>query len=454
MSEKRPKPSADWPFFWKVRPKGGGYWCRKVGGRQVSYGSDDAEAIGRYNVEVARLTLGITGATEGQAMTCKGAGDLYLNAQLAAVQRGTLKEKTWLETKRNLKRFVKATGASAILPLLGPADFAKALRGIPTDFERAREKVVVDVRAMCNFLVEKRLIPQLPEFGDDFKQLTVGEKRKSRAIASVKKGTRVPSHHDINKLLSYAYTPRQRAELLLAINGGLGAGDLGELRLHHWIKDHHALDFPRPKTGIRRILPLWPATEEALENWINSDIRLKSVAIAKPDDKNRVFLSRNGQPSSRDDIVFDARGVPQRVVRVTNAATRLQRLQRRAGVSGWSFYGLRALARHLWLGAPTSDPTLVRVLMGHTMSNSNDEFYLRAMLHDSLRPYADHAYSQLFPKGVPTAAEPDWVAYAVSGRSAQEAWRKRRRATLQRRTRESGSAPSSPAQIDEDESDA
>jgi hypothetical protein len=77
------------------------------------YGSDDAEAIGRYNVEVARLTLGITGATEGQALTVKGAGDLYLNAQLAAVQRGTLKEKTWLETKRNLKRFVKAVGASA-----------------------------------------------------------------------------------------------------------------------------------------------------------------------------------------------------------------------------------------------------------------------------------------------------------------------------------------------------
>ena len=64
--------------------------------------------------------------------------------------------------------------------------------------------------------------------------------------------------------------PEFRAMILLALNAGLGNGDLAQLKTSDiqgvW------LDYSRPKTGIERRVPLWPETREAL------------AAVIRPDD--------------------------------------------------------------------------------------------------------------------------------------------------------------------------
>lgn len=440
MSERREKPTADWPFFWKPQPHGRGYWCRKVDGKQRSYGADDDQAIARYKVDMARQTLGIQTNAAVDTINAKTGANVYLNAQLKAVQNGTLKEGTFLETRKHLDIFVRSVGSKSLLSLLTPDDFEQVAAKIPPAKHRAREKLIIDVRAMYNHLVEKKHLTSRPDFGEGFRQLTMGEKRRVRAISAEDRGTRVPTIADIHAILTVAYLPRQRAELLLALNGGLGAGDLGELRLRHWRQDHHALDFPRPKTGIRRIIPLWDETEAALREWLASDERAKAAARADEPNRDRVFLSRTGQPITRMIVTKTPDGIPKSAVRVSNPDCRLAKLQKRAKVSGWSFYGLRALARHLWLGAPSSDPTLVRVLMGRQMSDGNDEYYLRALFHGSLRPYVDHAYRQLFPTGVPTGSRPDFAAYGKAS-AAKRAAERRRKSTTGRRIRKSESGP-------------
>jgi integrase len=81
---------------------------------------------------------------------------------------------------------------------------------------------------------------------------------------------------------------------LLGLNGGLGNTDCATLPQNAIDLAGGWIDFPRPKTGIERRIPLWPETVEALR-----------LAIAKrpqpkdPADAGLVFLTKQGRKCVR-----------------------------------------------------------------------------------------------------------------------------------------------------------
>ena len=88
---------------------------------------------------------------------------------------------------------------------------------------------------------------------DTLKKPTRGQLRRSRAA----RGSRMFDPKEIRQLLFFA-GPDFRAMILLALNAGLGPEDLAQLKTSN-IKGKW-LDYPRPKTGIERRVPLFPET--------------------------------------------------------------------------------------------------------------------------------------------------------------------------------------------------
>ena len=84
-----------------------------------------------------------------------------------------------------------------------------------------------------------------------------------------------------------AANQQMRCFMLLAMNGGLGPGDLGQLESKHiqngWIR------FPRPKTQVDREFPLWAETAKAIE-----DVKQTEY------DSELVFVTKYGQSWYKD----------------------------------------------------------------------------------------------------------------------------------------------------------
>jgi integrase len=61
--------------------------------------------------------------------------------------------------------------------------------------------------------------------------------------------------------------PSRKAIILLAINGGIGNSDIGNLLFSDIDLVSGWIDCPRPKTGLPRRIPLWNETVSALKYW-------------------------------------------------------------------------------------------------------------------------------------------------------------------------------------------
>lgn len=61
-----------------------------------------------------------------------------------------------------------------------------------------------------------------------------------------------------------------QALILLGINAGLGNSDVARLHVGHLDLCKGVLDYPRPKTGEERRVPLWKETVKALKLVIES----------------------------------------------------------------------------------------------------------------------------------------------------------------------------------------
>ena len=77
--------------------------------------------------------------------------------------------------------------------------------------------------------------------------------------------------------------------ILLAINTGFGNSDLSAVTLKSIDLDDGCINFPRPKTGVARRVPLWPETIAGLRDVIDKRPEPQAVDLA-----DRVFLTSRG----------------------------------------------------------------------------------------------------------------------------------------------------------------
>jgi integrase len=153
-------------------------------------------------------------------------------------------------------------------------------------------------------------------------------------------------------------TAQLRAGVLLALNGGYGAADLGPLTWEMVDLENGLIDYRRGKTKQFRIVPLWSQTVEAL----------KQIRDARPDSP-AVFLTREGKPWVWEHVKDKPNGSSS-VTRHDNFGQAFGKLLRAMEIkrAGVSFYALRHT--HRTHSDNAGDQNASDLLMGHSFAGS------------------------------------------------------------------------------------
>jgi integrase len=155
-----------------------------------------------------------------------------------------------------------------------------------------------------NYAHENNLIDKPVSYGQNFDRPSAKALRRNRNAA----GPKLFDRDEILRLLdavdgkpvavtgrgkpvTLSPDPVPKAMILLGINCGFGNTDVASLPQSAVDLKTRWIEFPRPKTEIRRRIPLWPETVDALK---------KALAIrpapANPADDHLCFLTRQGRP--------------------------------------------------------------------------------------------------------------------------------------------------------------
>lgn len=362
---KAKKPRPDFPLF----PHATGRWAKKVRGRLIYFGktADDPRgeaALNRWLDEKDDLLAGRTPRSRSSAPTVADVCDAFLVHKAELVDSGELAERTFGAYKITTDILVGKFGNHV----------AAELRS--DDFQALRSKLarrfspiplanhIQVVRSVFKFGYDSELLDKPVRFGPSFRKPAAKVIRKARTANGPKRFTA----EQIRTALDCA-TVNMRAMILLAINGGLGNGDLAAMPIKAIDLKTGWLDYPRPKTGVPRRIPLWPETKDAI----------REVREARPDtDSPLLFIGRRGQ-----DYIGNNRGY-----RVHQEAARVFK---NAGIEGRTFYDLRRTFQTVAEGA--RDLSAVQAVMGHAAGSGD---YRQGVDDDRLRAVCEYVRAWLW----------------------------------------------------------
>jgi integrase len=206
---------------------------------------------------------------------------------------------------------------------------------------------IIRIRGLFKFATKQGLLDRVPNYGHGFDP----PPRSVLRLERERRGPKLFSAEQIKNLLNIA-NPQMKAMILLGINCGLGNADCGRLELGMLDLEKGWLDFPRPKTGIKRRAFLWPETVQAIRD-VLAHPPLRPVKPRKEEDAGLVFVTRFGQSW------FTA--IPGGPL-----TKEFGRVARRVGISlhkGLGFYALRHTFRTV--ADESLDQPAIDLVMGH-----------------------------------------------------------------------------------------
>lgn len=283
---KPQKPYREFPLF----PHDTGRWAKKIRGRLHYFGpweNPDA-ALDLYHLQKADLHAGRKPREVRDGFTVADACDHFLHAKKAKVESGELSQATWNGYQLTAKQ---------VAAFFSKKRLVEDLRG--DDFQRLREHFakknrlvglrnkINHVRIIFKYAYDAELIDRPVRFGADFKRPSAKSIRRQRTPKMFEAA-------EIRTMLDNA-GPTLKAMILLGVNCGFGCTDCGSLPRHALNLESGWVEFPRPKTGTLRRIPLWPETVDA--------IRAALEVRPKPADKKLaglIFLTRTGQSWNKD----------------------------------------------------------------------------------------------------------------------------------------------------------
>jgi len=355
---------------------GNGQWTKKFRGRVYRLGTDYAAAREYWARFEGHFKVGAAPPVAVDDLTVSELFERFLEAKAEMHQRGDRAEKTIVSYRQILGRAVdppRSARASSSGPWFDPHQVAASLE--ERDFERAiraASKVWGPVRlnnfrgllrSVFRWAVKARLLDREPHYGF---ALDKTGKRQQREIKRQK--TRLWEPADLRKVIDAA-DPEVRAWTLLGINCGFGQTDLSELPRDVIDLDapgSEVIDWPRHKTGIDRVCPLWPETVKALRAVLEG----RSAREPEEDEaRGKAFLTRNGlrlvRPMDNTDVV----------------STRFNRARARAlgEGGGLSFYSLRHTFETI--ADEAKDPHAASRIMGHSLPGMKDVYNERIGLN-------------------------------------------------------------------------
>jgi integrase len=208
------------------------------------------------------------------------------------------------------------------------------------------------VRVVFKFAADNDLIDRPVRYGQGFKRPS----RKVLRINRAKKGPKLFTADEVRRLVGAA-GPALRAMILLGINGGFGNADCGRLPRSAVDLGAAMIDFPRPKTGIPRRVPLWPETAAAVREALANRPEPK-----KEEHAGLVFVTKYGQPWVKDSTDPT----------VSKEFAKLLRALCINGRKGLGFYTLRHTFRTV--ADEAKDQPAVDFIMGHEVPHMSSVY--------------------------------------------------------------------------------
>ena len=303
-TQKPAKPHPDFPLYAHATKR----WAKKIRGRTLFFGPwDDPDgALAKYNAEKDALLAGRKPREDTEGTTVKELCNKFLNAKQALVDSNELTRRSWQDYKGACELVIAEFGKTRLVADLDPDDFAKLRKTMvgkgwgPVTLGN----VIQRIRVAFKFAFDNGAIDRPVRYGQNFARPS----RKTVRIDRAKKGTKLFTADEVRALINGKKIEQEGAEpelvkpstvmramVLLGINCGFGNADCGHLTKSTVDLDGAVIDYPRPKTGIKRRCPLWPETIAALREALAVRPAPKDEA-----DADLVFVTKYGLPWAKD----------------------------------------------------------------------------------------------------------------------------------------------------------
>jgi len=394
-----------------------GQWCKKIRGKVHFFGvwADPQDALDRYHQVADDLHAGRqpqASTLSPNAVTVKDVCNHYLTHQLHKVESEEIGGR-WLEDSRRVaKAFAQLVGSQRLVSDLRPEDFErcrfqlvkKGLGGSKGMGVHALNRAITVIRGMFKYAYENDLIDNSVKYGSGFGKPSASLKRKTRQAAEIENGKRLFGADEILAMLEQA-DAALRTMILLGINGGMGNTDCGRLPRAAVDLEKGVIEFDRPKTGIERVVPLWPETVTALRDSLAARPQPLDATAAK-----LVFITHSGRPWVRQNVHRTEGDGIVKVVPLDAIGEEFGKLLSKLGLKrrGVSFYTLRHTFR-TWADE-VRDQHAIHRIMGHTIPGMSG-IYVETIGLDRLVAVTEHVRRKLF---VEPSASPAEVPAPVS----------------------------------------
>lgn len=386
---KPAKPYPDFPLF----PHATKRWAKKIRGKTHYFGpwNDPQGSLVRFNREWPYLSDGRTPPSDdSNGCTIRTLCNKFLDSKRAKLESDELSARSFGDYHSTCKILVAHFGKDWLIDDIRPDDFQKLRTKLARRLGVVSLKNEINrIRSVFKFAKEERLIDREVNYGQSFDRPDAKAIRKSRNEA----GENLFEADELKRILKAA-EPMMKAMVLLGLNCGFGNTDCASLPRTAVDLDSGWINFPRPKTQIKRRIPLWPETVEAL----------RVAASQRPEPRGEAdagifFLTIQGnrwvriQPSQKDSATF---------VTTNNIAHHFGRVLRRLKINGRKNLGFYTL-RHTFatIAGESRDQVAVNSIMGH-VDASMAAVYRERISDERLQDVVNVVRAWLWPDGVNT----------------------------------------------------
>ncbi|HOW73642.1 MAG TPA: tyrosine-type recombinase/integrase [Phycisphaerae bacterium] len=389
------KPTKPYPSF-PLTAHPNGQWCKKIRGKVHFFGvwADHDTALKRYLALAADLHAGRqpqASRLSPEGLTVKDVCNSYLSWQKGKMEVREIGERWFEDCRSILKGFAGLTGKNRLVADLRPNDFQRyRARQAKRLGVHALTREITVIRSMFKYAYESDVIERPMKFGAGFSAPSASVKRKAKTQAELQHGKRLFRKEELLSILK-ASGPCLKAAVLLGLNGGFGNLDCATLPLSTIDFDTGVIEYGRPKTGVRRVMPLWPETTEALRKMLTDE----RPEPADEETAKLALLLPNGRPLVRQIVTRSESGEPKKISRLDLLSRHFAELLKELRVhrSGIGFYALRHTFR-TWADE-VKDQHAVHRIMGHAIPGMSG-IYVEEISLDRLRAVVDHVRSKIF----------------------------------------------------------
>ena len=392
------------PKGFPLYARGNGQFAKRINGKLHYFGSvkDPDSALRKYNEQVEDLKAGRlprdTTQDDETTKTVLKMADAFMSSKDNLKQKGDLSIRTFTEYHSICKTIIDQIGKDRLLSDIRIEDFDKlrdklavGARGGNISAVRLGN-LIRRVKTVFKFANDSDMTERPIKFGPSFK----GPSKKLIRRSRNNRGLRLFKASEIIAMIEGS-KPAMRAMVLLGINCGLGNTDVAELPISAIDFEGGWLNFPRPKTEIKRRCPLWPETVKALRE----AVEIRPTPKAKELER-LVFVTKYGAKFVRTD---SKGGVNDSVYAEFAKLLKKLKIDR----DNLGFYALRHTFNTVGTGARA--PVALSSLMGHAAGGKDmSASYRERVEDDHLMAVTDHIHEWIWPNPIkkPTKkSEPD-----------------------------------------------